>query len=519
MQDRKNFKDFDKFLERFFITGDSLNLAFFGESHQNTRPDPEEGKTEASTPVSNEAVRERKNSQDDVFSPLLEANGKETYFVQEEEEKNQAAKKLYQLLEELQTLSKEATVFTAYAMMNWMEIHLATINDDNSVIQRKLREASPQLFQGTRQMAKRAALWDSRMMTIYGIAAIVGFTLVFVELPSFVISTCSPDMITDIFMNSTDLIANSFSAYRQWKLNEPTMAKVNLFGGVQSALLTSIGVIISINALITQDLQSAQTKMTMQISEQLLGVACAAGMFCSAFVEHLEYQQCMARKNSLIHTLFQVKDIANNEQKIKTFTQLNNSVELLKQCRELVETTPTLNDSVDNLIAGKIDGLLTKKITAETLVRGIAIAQAQCGDHWQNQHIFIGFSIMMTLLAVCAFYPLIEETATPFIIQGSVFLSAIIGKYIAATSNNIEKIKPFLEEKTSHDIQTKFNETVGKPYISGVIEALRVSCFNCCQTQSFYRVVENENTAERDINHSTVNIAYSKMSGLPSIDP
>lgn len=499
MLGRVNFKDFDSFLGNFFIQGEVLNHAFF---NQESAP----SKTLENVENGSAVVYEEK-PQEDVFSPLLVDAHKKDGNLVDGDEKNQAAMKLYSFLEECQVLMESKRLLTAYALLNWMTIYLATFNNDNTAVQKKLREASSHLLNGTRAMTQRAADWESRMVNTYGFLALMGFTLTFVELPSVVAIIFSPDMVSDILLNSADILVNASAAYRQFKLNEPIMATINFLGGLQSLLCTVIGIAISINAMINYGLEDEKTQAMMEITENLLGVACALGMFCGVWVEYMEYTHYKSIKNTFLDFLFDGQEIFKNAPQENSLKYLSDPVELLKLCREHVETSLTSSNLTTRLSTEKTDSALAKKISVETLVRGIAIAQAQSRNHLNYERVFFGFSLMMALLAACTFFSEIEETMTPSAIQGMVLLSAILGKYMLCNGDNVKKISVFLEEKTSQEIQIKQDkqtEIYHHSYLGCVENILRIP-LNYVHSQLFYQAIKTQSSTDSLLHNSIEN--------------
>lgn len=495
MLGRVDFKDFDLFLSKIHVSGETLNHAFFDQKM----------KMNLSASLKNmencTVITLEENTQNDLLSPLLvDGNEEDRCFVKGTEE-CKAAIILYCFLKECQVLIESEGIFTAYTLLNWIIICLPTLNDDNAIIQKKLRETSSHLLNGTRKMTQCANNWEYRMISTYGVLALMGFILTFIELPTIVSATFSPDMVSDILLNFSDILVNTSAAYRQFKLDEPVFAAINFAGGVQSIICTFIGIAMSVHAIIYYDIQSEKMQKQMEISENLLGVACAAGMFCSVLVEYLEYRQCKTIKNTLIDFLFDSKEVFKNDKRKKTLKYISDPIKLLKLCRETVETSITSHDLTEELLQKNTGYVFSEKISQETLVRGIAIVQAQSRNHANYGSVYMIFSLMMATLAACTFTSTIEESLTSSVIQGAVLLSALFGKYILSSYNNVEKVTFFLGEKTSQNIQTKedkLTEIYNHSY-SGRAKNILSIPLSYAHSTFFYLTVELKNSLSQNL--------------------
>lgn len=438
--DNIEFSDFDSLLAAFFINSEAIN-EFFGE--------PEVADT----------------------APLLaQSNASQTSI------KKQAAKRLHLILEELERL-RQNQLFTAYEMLNWMSIYLTTINDEDLDVQTELRRSAQVLFQGTNRMAQDAAKWDWRMMAAYTIVACieVAFTIIGIPGAANVVFNAinsleeiiSTDTASDIFLNTVDGIANSFSFYRQFQLGEYALGSVNLLGATQTAALTTAGIGMGITSIIKHGLQSAQTQNALALAGSLLGIGCAVGMFCSAAVEYMEQNNKLNIKNQLIDDFEKLlnEKVPVDSKSIEALRKINDPVELLKACRELVEEkfidvrisedeprSPSQESTHQKITSEKE----TLKDKLEMSVRGIAIAQAQANNHLIKGRVFMMCGGMMGILAAATFSSVFAAGFTPFIIQGAVLLSAVIDMVVSRKFDHVKKLNKFIELKTSGDIDSKY---------------------------------------------------------------
>ncbi|MCD8543035.1 MAG: hypothetical protein LRY69_06605 [Gammaproteobacteria bacterium] len=55
------------------------------------------------------------------------------------------------------------------------------------------------------------------------------------------------------------------------------------------------------------------------------------------------------------------------------------------------------------------------------------------------------YSVMMSLLTVCDFFPVIMKTLKPITIQSLVFITAILGYYISGKYDNIKRLRIYLD--------------------------------------------------------------------------
>ena len=455
-----DFNDLNPFLKRFFVNAHLLNEAF---DIENTAI-PSHGSPDDSGSENNLEENDVSDSTVDEEAILLDPQHIQSDAANVVEKKRKAAEKLYYILKDLEQLLADEEIFTAYAMINWMKIFLASLQDDDPTVQEELRNASDALFQGTSRMEKRATIWDARMMMTYTLLAVIGFTLALPTIPAIahampgVVSaleaqeaTLSPDTLSDILLNSVDGIANLSSAYRQWKLGEHKPTMLNLFAGVQTAALTSSGMGISITTIAKHGLKSGQAQQALGLACSLLGVGCAVGMICSMQVEYMEYAKSQKRKVTLIEKFLAEIGLSLDEEAHIRLKEISDPVELLKQCRLLKE------EHVLYLENAKIN-TPNHDQKVETLISGIAIEKAQGNNHLNNARTFLCCGMLMTLLAACTFTSVITAAATPIVIQTAVLLSGLVGQYVAYKYDNVKKLQPFLEEKTSQSIQEKQEE-------------------------------------------------------------